>query len=169
MKNKKIRSGRYVTTVDNFFLNVPPKISKYVTGLNLNFTFLNYHWALQFSYSVMPDSLQPHRLQHARPPCPSPTLRACSNSCPSSRWMDIQPSNPLLSPSPPAFNLSQHQGLFQWVSFSHQVAKVLELQLQHQSFQWLFRTNFLYDSVQFPLQLGSYQRLILWRNCLSIF
>ena len=48
----------------------------------------------------------------------------------------IQPSHPLLSPSPPALNLSQHQGLFQWVSSSHQVAKVLEFQLQHQSFQW---------------------------------
>ena len=45
----------------------------------------------------------------------------------------IQPTHPLSSPSPPAFNLSQHQGLFQWVSSSHQVAKVLELQLQHQS------------------------------------
>ena len=47
----------------------------------------------------------------------------------------IQPSHPLSSPSPPAFNLSQHQGLFQWVSSSHEVAKVLEFQLQHQSFQ----------------------------------
>ena len=54
----------------------------------------------------------------------------------------IQPSHPLSSLSPPAFNLSQHQGLFQWVSSSHQVAKVLELQLQHQSFQWIFRTDF---------------------------
>ena len=53
----------------------------------------------------------------------------------------IQPSHPLSSPS--AFNLSQHQGLFQWVSSSHQVAKVLEFQLQHQSFQWTFRTDFL--------------------------
>ena len=53
----------------------------------------------------------------------------------------IQPSHPLLSPSPPALNLSQHQGLFKWVSSSHQVAKVLEL--QHQSFQWIFRTDFL--------------------------
>ena len=55
----------------------------------------------------------------------------------------IQPAHPLLSPSPPAFNLSQHQGLFQWVSSSHQVAKGLELQLQHQSFQRIFRTDFL--------------------------
>ena len=57
----------------------------------------------------------------------------------------IQPSHPLSSPSPPTFNLSQHQGLFQWVSSSHQVTKVLELQLQHQSLQWLFRMDFLYD------------------------
>ena len=59
-------------------------------------------------------------------------------------WVDdvIQPSHPLLSPSPPAFNLSQHEGLFQWVSSEHQVAKVLELQLQHQSFQWTLRTIF---------------------------
>ena len=55
----------------------------------------------------------------------------------------IQTSHPLSSPSPPAFNLSQCQGLFQWVSSSHQVVKVLEFQLQHQSFQWLFWTDFL--------------------------
>ena len=55
----------------------------------------------------------------------------------------IQTSHPLSSPSPPAFNFSQHQGLFQGVSSSHQVAKVLEFQLQHQSFQWTFRTDFL--------------------------
>ena len=57
----------------------------------------------------------------------------------------IQPSHPLSSPSPPNFNLSQHQGLFKWVSSSHQVAKVLEFQLQHQFFQWIFRTDFLSD------------------------
>ena len=55
----------------------------------------------------------------------------------------IQPSHSLSSPSPPAFNLSQHEGLFQWVSSLHQVAKVLEFQLQHQSFQWIFRTDLL--------------------------
>ena len=55
----------------------------------------------------------------------------------------IQISHPLSSPSPPAFNLSQHQGLFQWVGSSHQVAKVLKLQLQQQSFQWIFGTDFL--------------------------
>ena len=57
----------------------------------------------------------------------------------------IQPSHPLLSPSPSAFNLSQLQDLFQWLSSLHQVAKVFEFQLQHQFFQWIFRTDFLYD------------------------
>ena len=59
----------------------------------------------------------------------------------------IQPSHPLSSPSPPAPNPSQHQGLFQWVNSSHQVAKVLEFQLQHQSFQWTPRTDLLYDAL----------------------
>ena len=55
----------------------------------------------------------------------------------------IQPSAPLSSPSPPAFYLTQHLGLFQWISSSHEMAKVLELQLHHQYFQWIFRTDFL--------------------------
>ena len=57
----------------------------------------------------------------------------------------IQPSHPLSSPFPHTFNLSHHQGIFQWVSSSHQVAKVLEFQLQHQSFQWELRTDFFED------------------------
>ena len=57
----------------------------------------------------------------------------------------IQPFLPLSSASPPTFNLSQHQGLFQWFSSSHQVAKVLKFQLQHQFFQWIFRIDFPYD------------------------
>ena len=59
----------------------------------------------------------------------------------------IQPSHPLSSPFPPAFNLSQNHGLFQWVSSSHQVAKVLEFQLQCQSFQWTLRTDLLWDGL----------------------
>ena len=55
----------------------------------------------------------------------------------------IQQSYPLLSPSSVAFNLSQHQGLFKWVSSSHQVAKILAFQLQHESFQWTLRTDLL--------------------------
>ena len=59
----------------------------------------------------------------------------------------IQPSHPLLSHSLPNFNLSQHQSLFKWVSSLHQVAKILEFQLQHQSFQWTPRTDFLQNGL----------------------
>ena len=59
----------------------------------------------------------------------------------------IQPRHPLSSPSPPAPNPSQHQSLFQWVNTSHGVAKVLEFQLQHQSFQWTPRTGLLYNGL----------------------
>ena len=98
--------------------------------------------SVHFSCSVMSDSLWPHGLQHTRHPCPSPTPGVYS-------LMSIElvmPSNhphPLSSPSPPTFSLSQHQGLFKWVSSSHQVAKVLEFQLQHQSFQRTPRTDIL--------------------------
>ena len=85
--------------------------------------------SVQFSRSVVSNSLRPHGLQHARPLCPSPTPGACSNF----HWVSdaIQPSHPLSAPSPLTFNLSQHQYLFKWASSSHQVAKVLEFQLQH--------------------------------------
>ena len=93
----------------------------------------------------MSDSFRPPELQHIRLPCPSQTPRACSNSCPSVSDA-IQLSHPLSSPSPPAFNFSQHQSLFKWVSFSCQGAKVLELQLQNQSFQWILgRISFRID------------------------
>ena len=108
-------------------------------------TFLISQSVSQFSHSVMSNSLRPHEPQHARPPSPSPTPRVYPNP-----WLDgdaIQPSHPLLSPSPPALNLSQHQGLFKWVSSLHQVAKVLEFQLQHQSFQWTPRTDLLYNGL----------------------
>ena len=91
--------------------------------------------SVQFSPSVMSDISQPHRLQHARqlPELAQTRVHQVSDA--------IQPSHHLLSASPPAFNLSQYQGLFQWIISLYQVAKVLEL--QHQSFQWIFRTNFL--------------------------
>ena len=98
--------------------------------------------SVQFSHSVLSDSLQPHGLQHARLPCPSPTPGACSNSCPSSRWC-----HPTISSSVISFSFCLQSvpasGSFQWVSSSHQVAKVLGFQLQHQSFQWIFRIDFL--------------------------
>ena len=72
-----------------------------------------------FSHSVMSDSLKPHGLQYARPPCSSLTPRACSNSRPFSQWCHPTISSSII-PSPPTINLSQHQGLFKWVSSLHQ-------------------------------------------------
>ena len=83
--------------------------------------------SVQLSHSVMSKSLRPHESQHARPPCPSPTPGVHQTHV---HWVSdaFQPSHPLSSPSP-AFNLSQHQSLFQWVNSSHEVTKVLEFQL----------------------------------------
>ena len=87
-------------------------------------------------------SLWAHELQHARLACPSLSPGVCSKSCPlSQRWH----SSHLLSPLSSALTLPQHQGLFQWTGSSHQVAKVLEL--QYQSFQWVFRVDFLSDGL----------------------
>ena len=91
--------------------------------------------SIEFSCSVVDNSLQPHESQHARPPCPSPTPGVYSNSCPSSR---VTPSSHLilcrplllLPPIPPSITV-----------FSNEVAKVLEFQLQHQSFQCTPRTD----------------------------
>ena len=83
---------------------------------------------VQFSHSVMSNSLWPHELQHTRPPCPSPTPRVHLNPRPSSRWC-----HPAISSSVVPFSSyphpSQHQSLFQWVNSSHEVARVLEFQL----------------------------------------
>ena len=81
--------------------------------------------SVQFSHSVVSNSLWHHGLQHAKLPCPSPTPRAYSNSC---HWVSdaIQPSHPLLSPSPSTFNFPQHQCLFNWDRSFHQMAKILE-------------------------------------------
>ena len=94
----------------------------------------------------MSDSLRPHGVQHARLPCPSPIPRVHSNSCSLSRWCPptILSSVIPFSSYPQSFP-EKHQGLFQWVSSSYQVAIVLEL--QHQSFQWIFRTDFLLDGL----------------------
>ena len=78
-----------------------------------------------FSHSVMSNSLWPCGLQHTNLPCPSLSPRVCSNSCPLSHGHGdaIQPSHPLSLPSPPVLNLSQHQGLYQWVGFLRQWPK----------------------------------------------
>ena len=95
--------------------------------------------SVQFSRSVMSDSLRPHELQHARSPCPSPTPGVHPNPCPLSWWCQptISFSVVPISSCPQSFPAS---GSFQ---MSHQVAKVLESQLQHQSYQWTPRTDLL--------------------------
>ena len=113
---------------------------------NVSFCGLIEHAAiivlLLFSFSVVSNSLRPHGLQTTS----FPVLRYFPEFTQTHvHWIGnaIQPSHPLLSPSAPAFSLSQHQGLFQWVGSSHQLAKVLDLQLQHQPFQWIFRVDIL--------------------------
>ena len=105
--------------------------------------------SIQFSHWVVSDSLRHHRLQHTRLPCSLPTPGPCSNSCSSSWWCHptISSSVAPLSSCCQSFTASRSFP----VSSSHQVAKVLEFQLQHQSFQWIFRTDFVLDwLVWFP-------------------
>ena len=91
--------------------------------------------SIQFSRSVMSNSLWHHELQHSRPPCLSPTPGVHPNSCPLSQWCHPTISSSVVpfSSCPQSFH---HQGLFKWVSCLYQLAKILEFQLQHQSFQW---------------------------------
>ena len=103
------------------------------------------NYLVQFSRSVVSDSLRHHESQHTRPSCPSPTPRVCTQTHVHRVGDAIQSSHPLWSPSPPAPNPSQHQGLFWWVNSSHEVAKVLEFHFQHQSFQWTPRTDLIQD------------------------
>ena len=94
--------------------------------------------SVQFSCSVVSNSLQPHESQH--PNAQSWLKLMTVESVMPSNHLSLCPSTPISSS--PSFNLSQHQGLFKWVISPHHVAKVLEFQLQRQSFQWIFRTEF---------------------------
>ena len=156
----------FVSLLIPFFMK---NVINYDNKYNIKFNILNifmctlvlgslslsllFHWcvtslifcilfAVVFSCQVVYNSLRPHGLQQAKHLCPPLAPRVCSYSCPLSKWcyLNISPS---VTPSPFVFNLSQHQGLFLWVGSLHQVARILELQLQHQSFQWVFRVDFL--------------------------
>jgi len=125
-----------------------------------NHWFTTFTSDIQFSHSVMSNSLWPHETQHTTFLCPSPIPGAYA----------IQPSHSLASSSPPALNHSQHQGLCKWSSSAHQVAKILEIQLQH---QFIIEYSGLISLVGSPtrvpgtiksLQHHSSKALILWRS-----
>ena len=133
--------------------------------------------SVQFSRSVMSNSLWPHGLQHTRPCCPSPTPRVYSNSCPLSRW--CQPTiSSSVSPSPPAFNLSQNQGLFQWsvllirwpkywsfsfnISPSNEYSRLISFRMD-----WLDLLA-VWVTVKSLLQHHSSKASILWRSAFFI-
>ena len=118
-------------------MNLEPIIQSEVTQKKKN----KYHIRLvQFSHSVVSDSLGPHILHHTRLPCPWLTPGACSNSSPLNWHPTISTSVAPFSSYLQSFPAS---GAFPVSQSSHQVSKVLEIQLQHQSFQWIFRTDFL--------------------------
>ena len=98
--------------------------------------------SVQFSPSVVSDSLLLHGLQHASIPCSSSILRACSDSCPLSWWCHPTISSSVI-PFSSCLQSFPASGSFPSVSSSHQGAKVLEFKLQHQSFQWIPRTGLL--------------------------
>ena len=130
--------------ISRFLDECPMIVLRIIKNLNMCFwiswIYLK-HKSVQFSHSVMSDcdpmdcSTPGFPVHHQLPELTQTHVHRISDA--------IQPSHPLSSPSPPSFNLSRHQGLFQWVSSLHQVAKVLEFQLQHQSFQWTPRTDLL--------------------------
>ena len=131
-----------------------PRVKESVRLDNFQFS------SVQFSRSVVSNSLQTHESQHSRPPCSSPTPGVHSNSCPSSQWC-----HPAISSSVVPFfscpHPSQHQRLFQWVSSSYQVAKVLEFQLYHQSFQWTpGLISFRMDRLDFLAVQGTLKSLL---------
>ena len=118
--------------------------SKYFFPLNIIISHKQV--SVQFSGSVVSNSLWPHELQHARAPCPSPTPGVHPNPCSLSQWCHPTISSSVVpfSSGPQSFPAS---GFFKWASSSHQVAKILEFQLQHQSFQWTPRTDLLWNGL----------------------
>ena len=132
----------------------------FITGRNKNHLKLflrkvsgHLSWAphplnlsVQFSQSVVSDSLWSHRLQHARLPCPLPTSRAYSNSCPSSRWCHPTSSSSVV-PFTSHLQFFPASGSFPMSQLFSSGGHILEFKLQHQSFQWIFRTDFLSDGL----------------------
>ena len=135
-EKKKLRRMYHIHSSNRFSFS-------FWSGHSVPSTLLGSEWMIMFSSVQLLSCVQFFET-------PWTTARQASlsitNSRTSPKHMSIEsvmPSHPLSSPSPPSLNLPQHQGLFRWVSSSHQVAKILEFQLHYQSFQWIFRTDFL--------------------------
>ena len=129
----------------NFIRKESERLDHFLESLNLKKSVCNFQFSSVHFISVAqtsPTLCDP--MNHSMPGLPVHYQLPESTKTHVHRVGDaIQPSLPLSSPSPPALNPSQHRGLFKWVSSSHQVAKVLEFQPQHQSFQWTPRTDLL--------------------------
>ena len=130
----------------SLLIKMKKECEKAVLKLNIQKTNIMASDPIQFSSVQSCPTLRPHELQHARPPCPSPTPGVHSDSCPSSQWWHPAISSSVV-PFSPAPNPSQHHSLFQRVNSSHEVAKVLEFQLQHHSFQWTPRADLLQNEL----------------------
>ena len=125
---------------------------------NILFLFQAFE-SVQFSHSVMSDSVTPCTAAHQA--SLSFTISQSLLKLMSIESVMPSKSHPLFNASsPPTFNLSQNHGLFQWVSSSYQVAKVLEFQLQHQSFQWIFSTDFRIDWLDLLAGQGTLKSLL---------
>ena len=134
------KQGRKSAVTDICFL--PHTLCIISFNLKNELTIVHLMVSVQFSHSVVSTLCDPMNRSTPGLPVHHQLLESTQIHV---HWVGdaIQASHPLLSPSPPTLNLSQHQGIFKWVSSSHQVAKVLEFQHQHQSFQWTPRTDLL--------------------------
>ena len=120
-------------------IHISMLFSQIIPGFLLSSFMLS---SVQFSCSVVSNSLWPHGLQHARLPCPSPTPRVYSNSCPLSPWCHLTISSSVI---PFSSNLQSFQasGSFQMSQYFASGSQTIGVSLQHQSSQWIFRTDFL--------------------------
>ena len=155
----------------SFFYSVPWAVKK-----EKNTAYRNIS-SVQFSRSVVSNSLPPHELQHARPPCPLPTAWVYPNSCPLSWWCHLMTSSSIIHFSSSLLSFPA-SGSFPMSQLFALVAKVLEFQLLHQSFQWTLSTDLLYDglvdllevqgTLKSLLQHHSSKASILWHLAFSI-
>ena len=167
-----------IRQIKKAFVCCSRRIKFYPAGYRKVFrNFKGKRSSVQFSCSVLSDSLWPHGLQHATAPCPSTTPRVYSNSCPPCLWSHPTISSVII-PFSSCLQSSQHQGLFKWVTVSQQVARVLEFHLQHQSSnEYSGLISFRMDCLDLLVVQGTLKKLlqhhsskasILWHSAFFI-